>query len=72
MSVKKLARLRRAKKTRKKINQLRVKRLCVHRTPRHIYAQIISELGDHVIASASTLEKENRKDKTEIQRQLVL
>jgi len=64
MSVKKLARLRRAKKTRKKINQLRMKRLCVYRTPRHIYAQIISELGDQIIASASTLEKETRKDRT--------
>ena len=41
-----------------------MKRLCVYRTPRHIYAQIISELGDQVIASASTLEKETRKDKT--------
>ena len=41
-----------------------MKRLCVYRTPRHIYAQIISELGDQIIASASTLEKETRKDNT--------
>ena len=36
-------------------------RLCVHRTPRHIYAQIISPEGDRVIASASTLSTELRK-----------
>ena len=64
MNVKKSARLRRAKRTRSKINQLRMKRLCVHRTPRHIYAQIISEQGDRIIACASTVEKENRKNKT--------
>ena len=39
-------------------------RLCVYRTPRHIYAQIISEQGDQIMASASTVEKENRKNKT--------
>ena len=64
MNVKKSARLRRAKRTRSKINQLRMKRLCVYRTPRHIYAQIISEHGDRIIASASTVEKDNRKNKT--------
>jgi large subunit ribosomal protein L18 len=35
-------------------------RLCVHRTPRHIYAQIISPEGDKVLASASTLDKDQR------------
>ena len=64
MNLKKSARLRRAKRTRSKINQLRMKRLCVYRTPRHIYAQIISENGDRIIASASTVERENRKQKT--------
>ena len=62
MNEKKSARLRRAKRTRSKINQLRMKRLCVYRTPRHIYAQIISEQGDRIIACASTVEKENRKN----------
>jgi large subunit ribosomal protein L18 len=33
-------------------------RLCVHRTPRHIYAQIISADGARVLASASTLDSE--------------
>ena len=64
MNIKKLARLRRAKRTRSKISQLRMNRLCVYRTPRHIYAQIISEKGDQIMASASTVEKENRKNKT--------
>jgi len=31
-------------------------RLCVHRTPRHIYAQLIAPAGDRVLVSASTLE----------------
>jgi len=35
-------------------------RLCVHRTPQHIYAQIIAPEGDRVVASASTLSKELR------------
>ena len=64
MNLKKSARLRRAKRTRSKISQLRMNRLCVYRTPRHIYAQIISEQGDQIVASASTVEKENRKNKT--------
>ena len=56
------ARLRRARKTRAKIAELKVTRLCVHRTNTHIYAQIIAETGDKVLASASTVEKEVRKD----------
>lgn len=31
-------------------------RLCVHRTPRHIYAQVVAPNGAQVVASASTLE----------------
>ncbi len=57
MSVKKEARLRRARRTRAKISELGVNRLCVYRTPRHIYAQIISPAGNEVLASASTLDK---------------
>jgi len=60
MNVKKQARLRRARKTRAKISQLNVNRLCVYRTPRHIYAQIISPSGAEVLASASTLDKSLR------------
>ena len=39
---------------------MRTERLCVHRTPRHIYAQIIDKTGSKVLASASTLEAEVR------------
>ena len=55
------ARLRRARKTRAKIAELKVTRLSVHRTNSHIYAQIIAETGDKVLASASTAEAEVRK-----------
>lgn len=58
---KKENRLRRARKTRSRINLLGVNRLCVHKTPRHIYAQIIAPGGSNVVTSASTLEKELRK-----------
>lgn len=54
-------RLRRARKTRAKIAELKATRLSVHRTNTHIYAQIIAETGDKVIASASTVEAEIRK-----------
>ena len=56
-----IARQRRARKTRAKIAELKVTRLSVHRTNSHIYAQIIAESGDKVLASASTLEAEIRK-----------
>ena len=64
MNVKKGARLRRAKRARSKIRELRMNRLCVFRSPRHIYAQVISPDGDKVLASASTVEKENRTGAT--------
>ncbi len=55
-------RLRRARKTRAKIAELKVTRLSVHRTNTHIYEQIIAETGDKVIASASTVEADVRKN----------
>ncbi len=58
---KKQNRLRRARKGRAKIRELGTNRLSVHRTPRHIYAQIIAADGATVVASASTLEGEVRK-----------
>ena len=64
MNVKKGARLRRAKRARSKISELRMNRLCVFRSPRHIYAQVISPEGDKVLASASTVEKDNRTGAT--------
>jgi len=57
---KKQRRLRRAKRARKKIALLGVHRLSVHRTPRHIYAQIINPDVGVVVASASTLTKDLR------------
>ena len=57
---KKLTRLRRARKTRSHIKYLQVTRLSVNRTPRHIYAQVISPDGGTILASASTLDKELR------------
>ena len=59
---KKTSRLRRARKARAHIRELGTTRLCVHRTPRHIYAQIIAPEGDKVVASASTLDSDVRKD----------
>lgn len=53
---KKTARLKRAARTRKIIRSLNVARLSVHRTPRHIYAQIISADGARVLVSSSTVE----------------
>ena len=64
MSVKNESRLRRARRARARIRDLGMNRLSVHRTPRHIYAQIIAPAGDRVIASASTLDSDLRKGAT--------
>jgi large subunit ribosomal protein L18 len=58
---KKQNRLRRARKTRAKIRELGVNRLSIHRTPQHIYAQLIGPDGGTVLAAASTVEKDVRK-----------
>lgn len=55
---KKQARIRRATKSRSKMKELGVNRLVVNRTPRHIYAQVISADGGKVLASASSVEKD--------------
>ena len=59
---KKEARVRRARKTRVRIAEQRATRLVVGRSNCHIYAQIIAPTGDKVLASASTLEADVRKD----------
>ncbi|GMG88630.1 50S ribosomal protein L18 [Biformimicrobium ophioploci] len=64
MNVKKQSRLRRARRARAKISELGSVRLTVNRTPRHIYAQVLSAEGDKVLASASTLDKSLREGKT--------
>lgn len=60
MTDKKVQRTRRAKRTRIKIRELGENRLCVNRTPRHIYAQIIAPNGAQILAAASTVEKDLR------------
>jgi len=59
---KKEARLRRARKTRAKIAELKVARLCISRTNCHIYAQVFSGCGSKVLAAASTVEADLRKN----------
>ena len=49
------SRLKRARRGRAKIRELKVMRLTVHRTPRHIYAQVFDP-ESHVVVVASTLQ----------------
>jgi large subunit ribosomal protein L18 len=56
MNSKKQTRIRRSKRTRMKIRELGAVRLSIHRTPRHIYAQVLSADGAKTLASASTLD----------------
>lgn len=61
-SLKKISRIRRARKSRATARRLRAVRLCIFKTPRHIYAQIIApDLSDRVIAAVSTVSPEIRK-----------
>lgn len=63
---KKVMRLNRAKKTRRRISELNMNRLCIFRSNKHIYAQLINSSGDSVLASISTLDPDIRnKCKTE-------
>jgi large subunit ribosomal protein L18 len=62
MISKKANRIRRAKRTRMKISERGAYRLSVHRTPRHIYAQVISPDGTKIIAAASTVQKATAGD----------
>jgi len=64
MSAKKESRDRRARSTRFKIRELGATRLSVHRTPQHMYAQVLSADGSKVLASASTVEKELKDGST--------
>jgi large subunit ribosomal protein L18 len=60
MNRKTVARTRRALRTRAQIKTLETIRLCVHRTPRHIYAQITLPDGAKTLVCASTIEPETR------------
>jgi len=64
MNAKKISRIRRAQRTRARIREQGTHRLCVFRTPRHIYAQVIAPTGGEVLVSASTLDKSLRGNKT--------
>lgn len=61
MNAKKQSRIRRARRSRLKMRELGATRLCVTRTPRHIYAQVISADGAQILAAASTVEKDLRE-----------
>ena len=52
------ARIRRATKSRIKMRELGATRLCVYRTSKHIYAQVLEPVTENVLVSASTLESE--------------
>jgi len=54
-------RLRRSKQTRARIALQNVARLTVFRSNLHIYASVISDDGQRVLASASTAEKDVRE-----------
>jgi len=64
MNAKNQSRLRRARKARQRMRVQGVSRLSVHRTPRHIYAQVFAPAGDRVLASASTLDSSLRSGAT--------
>ncbi|GEC97189.1 MAG: hypothetical protein RJA63_2989 [Pseudomonadota bacterium] len=57
---KKETRLRRSRKTRAKIAEMKAVRLSVFRSNCHIYAQVISGCGSKVLAAASTVEADVR------------
>jgi large subunit ribosomal protein L18 len=61
MSKKKDSRIRRARRSRLHIRELEMPRLCIYRTPQHIYAQIISAAGNEVQAAASSLDPDLRE-----------
>ena len=58
---KKRQRLRRARRARARMREHGVYRLTIHRTPRHIYAQVLAPQGDRVLATASTVQRELRE-----------
>ena len=62
MASKEESRLRRARKVRAKIRRDGKVRLSVFRSPRHIYAQVIDADGRSVIASASSVEADMRRE----------
>ena len=64
MSAKNDSRLRRARRARNRMREQGVNRLSVHRTPRHIYAQVLAPAGDRVLASAQAAVQRRRAGST--------
>ncbi|MGY6587906.1 MAG: 50S ribosomal protein L18 [Wenzhouxiangella sp.] len=60
MSIKNLSRLRRARRSRVRIQKSGAARLTVHRSGRHLYAQVIAPGGGKTVAAASTVQKDVR------------
>jgi large subunit ribosomal protein L18 len=59
LNLRKQARLKRKKRIRKKVFGSQEKpRLCVFRSTRYIYAQVIDDTAGHTLASASSMEKD--------------
>lgn len=71
MNKKRVARLRRATRTREHIKRLGretgIARLCINRSGQHIYAQVIAPTGGKILASASSLEKSIKGEGTKIE-----
>ncbi|UCG06903.1 MAG: 50S ribosomal protein L18 [Desulfobacterales bacterium] len=58
LDIKKQARLKRKKRIRKKVVGTEIRpRLCVFRSAKHIYAQVVDDTKGQTLAAASTLEK---------------
>lgn len=62
MDKKKQQRVRRATRTRAKIQELRVHRLCVHKSNSNIYVQLIEPCGSKTLLSASSVDTELRTE----------
>ncbi|QJC33333.1 50S ribosomal protein L18 [Enterobacteriaceae endosymbiont of Donacia clavipes] len=60
MNNKKITRIRRIIKFRKNLQKFKITRLLIHRTSRHIYAQVISK-NNKILVTASTLESKIKK-----------
>lgn len=62
LNLRKQARLKRKKRIRKKVFGSQEKpRLCVFRSTRHMYAQVIDDTAGHTLASASSMEKDAKE-----------
>lgn len=62
LDLRKQARLKRKKRIRKKVFGSQEKpRLCVFRSTRHIYAQVIDDTAGYTLASASSMEKDAKE-----------